>query len=214
MKESRIPKKVAIMGGTFDPIHYGHLVTAEAVMHEYQIDQVLFIPSGQPPHKTDTQVTSAEHRYIMTLLATETNPRFFSSRIEIDRKGYTYTIDTIRELKELYPSTEIYFITGADAFSKILTWKNPEMLLSSCHFVAATRPGYSRAKAAPQIEAVMDRHGDTLHYLEVPALSISSSEIRTRVYEGRPIKYLLPEAVENYIYKHGLYQAWEPYYDK
>ena len=195
------------MGGTFDPIHYGHLVTAEAVMHEYQIDQVLFIPSGQPPHKTEGQVTPADHRYLMTLLATETNPRFFSSRIEIDRKGYTYTIDTIRELKEMYPGSEIYFITGADAFSNILSWKNPELLLSSCHFVAATRPGYSRAKAAPQIEALMDRHADTLHYLVVPALSISSSEIRARVREGRPIKYLLPETVENYIYKHGLYQA-------
>lgn len=207
MKDCCNPKKIAIMGGTFDPIHYGHLVTAEAVMHEYQIDQVLFIPSGQPPHKTEGQVTPADHRYLMTLLATETNPRFFSSRIEIDRKGYTYTIDTIRELKEMYPGSEIYFITGADAFSNILSWKNPELLLSSCHFVAATRPGYSRAKAAPQIEALMDRHADTLHYLEVPALSISSSEIRARVREGRPIKYLLPETVENYIYKHGLYQA-------
>jgi len=207
MKDCCNPKKIAIMGGTFDPIHYGHLVTAEAVMHEYQIDQVLFIPSGQPPHKTEGQVTPADHRYLMTLLATETNPRFFSSRIEIDRKGYTYTIDTIRELKEMYPGSEIYFITGADAFSNILSWKNPELLLSSCHFVAATRPGYSRAKAAPQIEALMDRHADTLHYLEVPALSISSSEIRARVKEGRPIKYLLPETVENYIYKHGLYQA-------
>lgn len=207
MKDCCNPKKIAIMGGTFDPIHYGHLVTAEAVMHEYQIDQVLFIPSGQPPHKTEGQVTPADHRYLMTLLATETNPRFFSSRIELDRKGYTYTIDTIRELKEMYPGSEIYFITGADAFSNILSWKNPELLLSSCHFVAATRPGYSRAKAAPQIEALMDRHADTLHYLEVPALSISSSEIRARVKEGRPIKYLLPETVENYIYKHGLYQA-------
>ena len=206
MKEQRIPKKIAIMGGTFDPIHYGHLVTAEAVMHEYQIDQVLFIPSGQPPHKSDNQVTSAEHRYLMTLLATETNPRFFSSRIEIDREGYTYTIDTIREPKKIYPDTEIYFITGADAFSKILTWKNPELLLSSCHFVAATRPGYSRTKAAPQIEAVMKQHEDTLHYLEVPALAISSSKIRNRVKEGRPIKYLLPEAVENYISKHDLYR--------
>ncbi len=207
MNDCLKPKKIAIMGGTFDPIHYGHLVTAEAVMHEYQIDRVLFIPSGQPPHKTDSQVTSAEHRYLMTLLATETNPSFFSSRIEIDREGYTYTIDTIHELQKMYPETELYFITGADAFSNILTWKNPEVLLSSCHFVAATRPGYSRKKAAPQIEAVMERHADTLHYLEVPALSISSSEIRERVKDGRPIKYLLPETVENYIYKHGLYQA-------
>ena len=206
MEGCQNPKKIAIMGGTFDPIHYGHLVTAEAVMHEYQIDKILFIPSGQPPHKSGNQVTSAEQRYLMTLLATETNPRFFTSRIEIDREGYTYTIDTIRELKTIYPESEIYFITGADAFSQILTWKNPELLLSSCHFVVATRPGYSRTKSAPQIEAIMKEHADTLHYLEVPALAISSSEIRKRVQEGRPIKYLLPETVENYIAKHNLYQ--------
>lgn len=206
METENTTHKIAVMGGTFDPIHYGHLVTAEAVMHEYQIDRVLFIPSGQPPHKAGKSVTPAEHRYLMTLLATETNPNFFSSRIEIDREGYTYTIDTIRELKKANPDTEIYFITGADAFSEILTWKDPEVLLSSCHFVAATRPGYSRKKAAPQIEAIVNRHTNRLHYIEVPSLTISSSDIRSRVREGRPIKYLLPETVENYIYKHGLYQ--------
>ncbi len=203
--EKKDKSKIAVMGGTFDPIHYGHLVTAEAVMHEYQIDRVLFIPSGQPPHKAGKTVTAAEHRYLMTLLATETNPQFFCSRIEIDRQGYTYTIDTIQQLKKMNPETDIYFITGADAFSEILTWKDPELLLSSCHFVAATRPGYSRKQAAPQIEAIMNRHKNTLHYLEVPALTISSSDIRKRVSEGRPIKYLLPEAVETYIEKHGLY---------
>lgn len=207
-------QRIAVMGGTFDPIHYGHLVTAEAVMHEYQIDRVLFVPSGQPPHKSNNQVTAAEHRFLMTLLATETNPNFFCSRIEIDRTGYTYTIDTIRELQRMYPGTEIYFITGADAFSQILTWKDPEILLSSCHFVAATRPGYSRKKAAPQIEAIVDRHINTLHYLEVPALAISSSDIRSRVREGRPVKYLLPETVENYIIKHGLYRTGSDANDK
>lgn len=202
MQESRI----AVMGGTFDPIHYGHLVTAEAAMQEYAIDRVLFIPSGRPPHKTDKQISSTEDRYLMTELATETNPRFFCSRIEIDRTGYTYTIDTIHELQNLYPETDIYFITGADAFSEIVTWKNAEELLQSCHFVAATRPGYSRKEATVQIEALLNRHTERLHYLEVPALSISSSDIRERVRQGRSIKYLLPEAVETYILKHELYR--------
>lgn len=198
--------RIAVMGGTFDPIHYGHLVTAEAAMQEYSLERVLFIPSGRPPHKTDKQISSTEDRYLMTELATETNPRFFCSRIEIDRTGYTYTIDTIHELQVMYPETDIYFITGADAFSEIVTWKNAEELLNSCHFVAATRPGYSRKEAIPQIEALLNRHTERLHYLEVPALSISSSDIRERVRQGRTIKYLLPEAVETYILKHELYR--------
>ncbi len=197
-------QRIAVMGGTFDPIHYGHLVTAEAVMYEFQTDQVLFIPSGQPPHKTQKEVSPANHRYLMTLLATETNPRFFCSRIEIERTGYTYTVDTIRQLKKLYPQAEIYFITGADAFSEILTWKNPAELLNSCHLVAASRPGYSRTASAA-MQQVLQEHQKTVHILEVPALSISSSDIRLRVMQGQPIKYLLPEIVENYIYKHGLY---------
>ncbi len=202
-------KKIAIMGGTFDPIHYGHLVTTEAVMHQFQIDKVLFIPSGQPPHKSGKKVTAAEDRYLMTLLATESNPSFFPSRIEIDREGYSYTIDTIKQLKQEDPDQEIYFITGADAFLQILTWRNPEELLRSCHFVAATRPGYLRPEISEEIKRLTQEYKAHIHFIEVPALSISSSDIRQRVREGRPIKYLLPELVENYIYKHGLYQDEE-----
>ncbi|MBC8543189.1 nicotinate-nucleotide adenylyltransferase [Bianquea renquensis] len=200
------PLKIAVMGGTFDPIHYGHLVTAEAVRHQYDIGQVLFVPTGHPPHKKQSEVTHPEDRYLMTMLATETNPAFYVSRIEIERTGFTYTVDTIEELKGIYPAnTEIFFITGADAFHEILTWKNAEHLLSSCTFVAATRPGYHRKELSERVEKLGKDFGDHLHFLEVPALSISSSDIRQRVREDRPIKYLLPESVENYIYKHALY---------
>lgn len=191
------------MGGTFDPIHYGHLVTAEAVRHEFDIDMTLFIPTGRPPHKNNDYVTDPEDRYMMTVLATETHPSFYVSRIEIERVGKTYTIDTINQLKESSPKgTEFFFITGADAFLQIFTWKNPEELLKSCTFIAATRPGYDRSLILNEI-----KDKETVHFIEVPALSISSSDIRKRVQEQRPIKYLLPESVENYIYKHNLYRG-------
>ena len=199
-------KRIAIMGGTFDPIHFGHLVTSEAVKEQFHIDKVLFIPSGQPPHKKDKIVSAAEQRYMMTLLATESNPSFFPSRIEIDREGYSYTIDTIRQLKKDEPEAEIYFITGADAFLQILTWRNPEELLRSCHFVAATRPGYTCPQLTEEVNRLSNEYGAHIHFIEVPALSISSSDIRQRVREGKSIKYLLPETVENYIYKHGVYK--------
>ncbi len=195
------PKNIALMGGTFDPIHYGHLVTAEAVRHEFAIDRTLFIPTGQPPHKKASEVTNAEDRYIMTVLATETHPSFYVSRIEIDRSGKTYTIDTIEQLKESAPKgTSFFFITGADAFLEIFTWKNADTLLKSCTFIAATRPGYDRSAIENRVA-----EGENFHFLEVPALSISSTDIRARVRAGRPIRYLLPESVENYIYKHNLY---------
>lgn len=197
------PQTIALMGGTFDPIHYGHLVTAEAVRHQFEIDLTLFIPTGQPPHKKKEWVTNAEDRYMMTMLATETHPSFYVSRIEIEREGNTYTIDTIRQLKDTYPQgTKFYFITGADAFLEMFTWKNAELLLKSCTFIAATRPGYDRSiiKRGAMKE-------DNLYFIEVPALSISSTDIRERVRQRRPIKYLLPESVENYIYKHNLYRS-------
>lgn len=197
------PQKISIMGGTFDPIHYGHLVTAESVRHAFDVDMTLFIPTGRPPHKNNTQVTDPEDRYIMTMMATESNPSFFVSRIEIDRVGKTYTIDTINQLKESSPKgTEFCFITGADAYLQIFTWKNPELLLKSCTFIVATRPGYDRSLIEKEAAG-----RENLHFIEVPALSISSSDIRKRVQEHRPIKYLLPESVEQYIYKHNLYRS-------
>ncbi|NLJ89090.1 MAG: nicotinate-nucleotide adenylyltransferase [Epulopiscium sp.] len=204
--ELNVSNSIAIMGGTFDPIHYGHLVTAEAVRHKYNINQVIFMPTGHPPHKNNKEVSHSEHRYLMSVLATAANPYFNVSRMEIDRKGTTYTIDTIKGLKEVYgEKTELYFITGADALHYIFTWKDAEELLRLCTFVAVTRPGYNKEKLVKEIEIIKKNYESKIHFLEVPALSISSTDIRNRVREGRPIKYLVPESVENYIYKFKLY---------
>ncbi len=203
-------KSIAIMGGTFDPIHNGHLVTAEAVRHRFKVDRVIFIPTGRPAHKLDKQVTENEHRYLMTVLATMRNENFEVSRIEIDRPGATYTIDTIEALKKVcQPDVRLYFITGADAIHQIMTWKEPERLLSMCDFVAVTRPGYQKSKLFEEIGEITDKYPSRIHYMEVPALAISSSDIRRRAQNGEPIKYLLPQEVEDYIHKFGLYQNAE-----
>lgn len=193
--------RCGLMGGTFDPIHIGHLVTAEAALHEFQLDTVYFVPSGQPPHKKD--VTDCEHRHLMTLLATVANPKFLVSRVEIDRPGYSYTYDTIQYFTRQHKQCEVYFITGADVMRDLHRWHRYSELLSSCRFVAATRPGFSLSGAgqltAPEI--------DKIHFLKVPSLAISSTDIRRRVQTERPIKYLVPSSVEGYIYKHGLYRG-------
>ncbi len=193
-------KKIGIMGGTFDPIHYGHLVTAEEVRVKFGLTDVIFVPSGNPPHKIGRKITCVEHRYLMTVLATVTNLFFSVSRVEIDRKGPSYAIDTITQLKSMAgDETELYFITGADAFLQMDKWYKAEELVKMCNFVAATRPGYP-------IERLDNRFSKYIEIVEVPALSISSTDIRKRVKEGRSIKYLLPEAVEDYIFKNGLYR--------
>lgn len=199
-------KRLGIMGGTFDPIHYGHLVTAEAARSRFQLDEVVFVPAGHPPHKQAKKVTDAQHRYMMTLLATVTNPYFKISDIEITRGGLSYTYDTVRFFKEQYNSKlEVFFITGADAVSEIMTWRKIDRLLYECNFIAATRPGYSfdnfmNDAVFPQLLI------SKLAFLEVPALAISSTDVRRRIENGEPIKYLLPETVETYIYKNALYQ--------
>lgn len=204
-KKNRI-RKLAIMGGTFDPIHMGHLVTAEEVRHEFHVDEVLFVPTGHPPHKSHINMTTCEHRYLMTVLATAANPYFKVSRIEIDREGVTYTIDTVKELKRIYGNeVQLYFITGADAVHKILGWKESAELLQICDFVAVTRPGYNKEELINQIEELKKQYETNIHFLEVPALAISSSDIRKRLNEMKPIKYLVPQEVENYIKKHELY---------
>ncbi|MGL6173619.1 MAG: nicotinate-nucleotide adenylyltransferase [Cellulosilyticaceae bacterium] len=199
-------RKLAIMGGTFDPIHIGHLVTAEAVRNEFDIDEVLFVPTGNPPHKSNIDVTPTEHRYLMTVLATTANTQFNVSRIEIDREGVTYTIDTLKELKSIYgEEVKLYFITGADAIQQILTWKASEQLLQICTFVAVTRPGYHKQELLDKVQCLRQQFESSIKFLEVPALAISSSDIRKRVEQGRPIKYLVTEEVEKYIDKHKLY---------
>ncbi len=200
-------QKVGIMGGTFDPIHIGHLVTADAVRIEYRLDKVLFIPAANPPHKQDSQVTPALHRYIMTAMATYSNPHFFVSAIEMERPGPSYTIDTIRLLHEHYAGrAKFYFITGADAVGDLPTWNNIDELLDLCDFVATTRPGCVSA-----IDDVIRHFGpkgaERIHRLTTPELEISSTDIRDRVKKGRSIKYIVPESVENYILKEGLYLA-------
>lgn len=200
-------KRLGIMGGTFDPVHYGHLVTAETARAQFNFDKVIFVPSGYPPHKIGQKITEARHRYLMTVLAVATNIYFEVSRIEIDRQGYSYAIDTVSQLKEKYgPEWELYFITGADAVLEILTWKNIERLIEMCTFVAATRPGFDLSILDNKLEQISSIAKDKFLTFEVPALSISSTDIRQRVAAGKPIKYLLPESVERYIYANNLYR--------
>lgn len=200
-------KKIAVMGGTFDPIHHGHLVAAEAVRSELGIEKVVFMPTGNPPHKQGYGITDAISRYIMTVLATADNPYFAVSRIETDRQGMSYTIDTLKALKKLCDKDcELYFITGADAVGELLTWHKPKELLKMCSFIAVTRPGCKTKCLKETIEDLIDNYGAHIRFLEVPALAISSTDIRNRVFAEKTVKYLLPASVEGYIYKENLYR--------
>jgi nicotinate-nucleotide adenylyltransferase len=196
--------RIGIMGGTFDPIHYGHLVTAEEALVQFNLDRVVFMPTGRPVAKHDRLVTDPEHRYLMTVIATASNPDFEVSRREVDRPGPTYTVDTMAELRgDLGPQAELYFVTGADAVWEILSWKDAERLASLCRLIAATRPGYDLSRFGE----TGDRSGvlPTVEFMEVPALAISSTDIRARIASRRPVRYLLPEAVAAYASKNGLY---------
>ncbi|WP_207770106.1 nicotinate-nucleotide adenylyltransferase [Frankia canadensis] len=190
------------MGGTFDPVHNGHLVAASEVASLFDLDRVVFVPSGQPWQKTHRVVSATEDRYLMTFLATAENPQFTVSRLEIDRAGASYTIETLRTLRDERPDDELFFITGADALAQIFTWRDHQELFALAHFVGVSRPGYhlSLDGALPP---------GTVSLLEVPALAISSSDIRERVRRGAPIWYLTPDGVVRYIAKRGLYHASE-----
>ncbi len=209
-KSGKFHKKIGIMGGAFNPIHNGHLVTAQEALSQFKLDKVIFIPTGNPPHKIKNKISSAEDRYIMTVIATSSNSNFFVSRMEIDRKGDSYTIDTVRQLRKVYGKNSLlYFITGADAILEILTWKNTSEIVSLCKFIAATRPGYnlSRIEDLRKRLSGKARTADKkIYVMEIPALSISSTDIRDRIRHNRPIDYLLPEGVSNYILKHELYK--------
>jgi nicotinate-nucleotide adenylyltransferase len=195
-------RKIGVMGGTFDPIHYGHLVTAEEALHQYELDEVVFVPTGQPWMKEHERVSPAEDRYLMTVIATASNPRFSVSRIEVDRQGATYTVDTLRTLKEERgPDASLYFITGVDAVLEIFQWKDPDELFSLATFIAATRPGYDMSG----FEAAR-AEGQDVRVMKIPALAISSTDVRARVASGRPIRYLVPEGVNSYVQKAGLYR--------
>lgn len=200
--------RLGIMGGTFDPIHNGHLVTAQTALDELDLDLVAFMPSGRPAFKQDKKVTSAEDRFLMTFLAISDNPLFYSSRLEVEREGTTYTVDTLRILREVYPeNVEIYFITGADAIIDIVTWRDADKMAKLAKFVGATRPGYKLNKARAIIAASALDFDVT--YLEVPALAISSSYLRERVAKGQSIRYLTPRSVIGHITKFHLYEEGE-----
>lgn len=195
------------MGGTFDPIHYGHLVTAEEARHQFKMSRVIFIPAGKPPHKTRKNISAPQHRLEMTWRSVGSNPHFTVSDLEIKREGPSYTIDTVQAMREQYRGWEVFFITGADAVLEILTWRKVDQLLQKCCFVAATRPGFRLESLGEKLARLPAECTARIKTLEVPALAISSTDIRRRVREGRPIKYLLPEATEEYIYRHGLYKS-------
>jgi nicotinate-nucleotide adenylyltransferase len=186
------------MGGTFDPVHHGHLVAASEVQSRFELDEVAFVPSGRPWQKArGSRVAPAEHRYLMTVIATASNPRFWVSRVDIDRPGPTYTIDTLRDLREQHPDADLFFITGADALEQILSWKDAAELFGLAHFIGVTRPGYHLSGAhVPQAAVSL---------VDVPAMAISSSVCRERVRTGLPIWYLVPDGVVQYIGKHRLY---------
>lgn len=196
MGQERRPR-IGVMGGTFDPIHHGHLVAASEAAQWFDLDEVVFVPTGQPWQKS--RVTSSEHRYLMTVIATASNPRFTVSRVDIDRPGQTYTIDTLRDLKAQRPDADLFFITGADAIAQILSWRDHEELWDLAHFVAVSRPGHVLSTAGLP--------SDDVSQLEIPALSISSTDCRARVSQGHPVWYLVPDGVVQYIAKHHLYRS-------
>ena len=195
--------RLGIMGGTFDPVHHGHLVAASEVASRFGLDEVVFVPTGQPWQKSDRAVSSAEDRYLMTVIATASDPRFSVSRVEIDRDGATYTVDTLRELHRTRPDADLFFITGADAMAQIVTWHDAAELFSLAHFVGVTRPGWTLG--ADALPAGLPEGAVTV--LEVPALAISSSDCRQRVADGEPLAYLVPEGVVQFVAKRRLYQV-------
>lgn len=195
-------RRIGVMGGTFDPIHHGHLVAASEVQAWFDLDEVVFVPTGQPWQKADRDVSPAEDRYLMTVIATAANPRFQVSRVDIERDGPTYTIDTLRDLAARHPDADLYFITGADAMAQILTWRDHKELFELAHFVGCTRPGHELDEAT--LEGLP---AERVTLVEIPALAISSTNCRQRVGKGEPVWYLVPDGVVQYIGKHRLYQS-------
>jgi nicotinate-nucleotide adenylyltransferase len=190
-------RRIGVMGGTFDPVHNGHLVAASEVAHRFALQEVIFVPTGEPYQKENRRVSPPEDRYLMTVIATASNPRFSVSRVDIDRPGPTYTIDTLKDLHKGDPDADLYFITGADALAKMMTWHDADELFSLAHFVGCTRPGHRLTGAGLPDGKVS--------LVEIPALAISSSECRARVAAGEPVWYLVPDGVVQYIAKRGLY---------
>ena len=201
--------RLGIMGGTFDPIHYGHLVAAEMARAEFNLSKVLFIPTGKPPHKIRRDVSDAKLRYEMVDRAIKDNPAFDISALEIERKGPSYTVETLRELRRSWPEHELYFITGTDALLEIFSWRDAEEILTLIQFIGAARPGFDARDFLLKVQQEQPEIKGRIHYLEVPALAISSTDIRARVKRGEPIRYLLPETVRLFLLQFGLYTEGE-----
>ena len=197
--------KIAVMGGAFDPIHFGHLVTGETVSNKFDVEKVIYMPLGDAPHKK-MKGAAAIDRYMMAKTATDDNDAFEISALEINRGGKTYTVDTIAEIKEINPDIKIYFIMGADEILAIESWREPERLLRMCSFIAVTRPGFTEEDVKEQTDMLKAKYGCDIYFTEVPALDISSSDLRRRVGKGESIKYLVPKEVEKYISEHNLYK--------
>lgn len=192
-------RRLGVMGGTFDPIHHGHLVAASEVASLFQLDEVVFVPTGEPWQKHAGGVSPAEDRYLMTVIATASNPAFQVSRVDVERRGPTYTVDTLTDLKAEHPDAELFFITGADALAQILSWRRADKVFELAHFIGVTRPGYE----------LDDDHlpAGSVSLVEVPAMAISSSGCRDRVSRGMPVWYLVPDGVVQYIEKRRLYRG-------
>ncbi|MBC3803243.1 nicotinate-nucleotide adenylyltransferase [Acetobacterium fimetarium] len=198
-------KKIGLLGGTFNPIHTGHLLLAESARDQFKLDKVLFIPTGNNPFKQSQEEISKEHRLKMVELAIAGNPYFEIMTYEIDQTGLTYTIDTVNKIKVLYPDSDLYFIAGADLMFEINLWKGADELLKAVNFITTFRPGYSHKKLDIRIRELKKIYGASISKLRTTEMDIASSDIRLRIRNGNSIRYLLPEAVENYIYMHQLY---------
>ena len=221
-KVSTNMRRVGVLGGTFDPVHYGHLVVAEEVYTTLQLAEMVFVPAGQPPHKTNAEITIAEHRLEMLELAIASNPHFTISRVDLDRPGPCYTVDTLQLLRKQWgDKTAIYFVIGRDSLEELLSWHDPSGILEQLtHLVAVTRPGYSESEAYYDwLEARLPGIKQRLLIVDAPQFDISATDLRKRVAEGRPIKYQTPESVESYIIQYGLYRPkldgseWEELHD-
>ncbi|ADU52281.1 nicotinate (nicotinamide) nucleotide adenylyltransferase [Thermaerobacter marianensis DSM 12885] len=201
------PLQLGVLGGTFDPIHIGHLVAAEAARTHFRLDRVLFVPAGRPPHKDPAAVSDAEHRYRMTVLATAGNPYFYTTRLELDREGPSYTIDTLRQLSAMAgPEATVYFIAGADSVVTLPSWRGGLGLLDACQLIVVTRPGLPGEALQRFLDSLPAARRARVHLLPIPEIGISSTDLRERVAAGRSIRYLVPAAVEDYVHKYGLYR--------
>ena len=200
------PLRLGVLGGTFDPIHIGHLVAAEAARTHFHLDRVLFVPAGHPPHKDPAAVSAAEHRYRMTVLATAGNPYFYTTRLELERAGPSYTIDTLRQLSALAGPASLFFIAGADAVVTLPSWRGGLSLLDVCQLIVVTRPGLPGDALTRFLDGLPPARRARVHLLPIPEIGISSTELRERVAAGHSIRYLVPPAVEDYVHKYGLYR--------